>query len=83
MTEPNPPGPLPPAEPTALAKPAPREERGILGWARAVVFGVRDTAQDMLDEGRRGAHEAYEEGWRRYDAKTKPTGRKGRRPERR
>jgi hypothetical protein len=43
----------------------------IVGWAKAIVFGIRDTAKDMLDEGRRGADEAYEQGWRRFDTKTK------------
>lgn len=47
-----------------------------LAWARAVALGVRDTLQDMLDEGRRGAREAYEERWERFDAKA----RKRRRP---
>ena len=48
-----------------------RPERGVLGWARAIALGIRDTAQDMLDEGRQGAREAYEDGWRRYDNKTR------------
>lgn len=43
----------------------------IVGWAKAIVGGIRDTAHDMLDEGRRGADEAYEQGWRRFDTKTK------------
>ncbi len=46
-------------------------ENPVLGWARAVVFGVRDTATYMLDEGRRGAREAQEDGWQRFDDKTK------------
>lgn len=48
-----------------------RKENPVIGWARAIVLGVRDTAEDMLDEGRRGAHEAFEEGWQRFDKKTK------------
>lgn len=44
---------------------------GPLAWARALVLGVRDTAKDMVDEGREGAHEAYEDGWRRYASKTR------------
>lgn len=47
------------------------EENPIVGWARAVVFGIGDTARDMLAEGRRGAKEAMEQGWDRFDAKTK------------
>lgn len=53
-----------------LAKP-PREENPVLGWAKAIVFGIGDTAKDMLDEGRRGARDAMNEGWERFDAKTK------------
>jgi hypothetical protein len=58
------PGPAP--EPLEQASDNP-----IVGWAKAIVFGIRDTAKDMLDEGRRGADEAYEQGWRRFDTKTK------------
>ena len=43
----------------------------IVGWAKAIVFGIRDTAQDMVEEGRRGAQEAYYDGWERFDEKTK------------
>lgn len=48
-----------------------------LEWARALALGVRDTLQEMLDEGRRGAREAYDESWERFDAKV----RKRRRPD--
>ena len=51
-----------------------REEGGGFGpleWAKALVMGVRDTAHDIVDEGREGAREAYDEGWRRYAAKTR------------
>lgn len=57
--------------------PEPEEHRpagggfGPLEWAKAVVLGVRDTAKDMVEEGRDGAREAYDEGWRRYAAKTR------------
>jgi hypothetical protein len=54
--------------------PEPLEQAGdnpIVGWAKAIVFGIRDTAKDMLDEGRRGADEAHEQGWRRFETKTK------------
>jgi len=44
---------------------------GPLEWAKAIVLGVRDTAKDIVDEGREGAREAYDEGWRRYAAKTR------------
>ena len=46
-------------------------ENAVIGWARAVAFGIRDTATHMLDEGRRGAREAREDGWRRFDDKTR------------
>jgi hypothetical protein len=38
---------------------------------RAVALGVRDTAHDMVREGRRGARDAYAEGWRRFESKTR------------
>ena len=46
-------------------------ENPIVGWAKAIAFGIGDTAKDMLAEGRRGAREAMNEGWDRFDAKTK------------
>ena len=81
MTTPEPgekPPPVPAVHPTRLpVSPANRGGgRGPLEWARAIALGIRDTAHDMLDEGRKGAHDAYEEGWRRYDAKTKHRRRK-------
>ena len=48
-----------------------RDENPILGWARAIALGIGDTAKDMLDEGRRGARQAMEDGWDRFDSKTK------------
>ncbi len=67
-----------PIEPLGAARERKRDrlraranENVVVGWARAVALGIRDTAEDMLEEGRKGAHEAYEEGWKRYDAKTK------------
>jgi len=53
---------LPPEEP---------RENPVIGWAKAIVFGIGDTARDMLDEGRRGTREAMDEGWERFDQKTK------------
>lgn len=47
------------------------QENPVLGWARAIVFGIGDTAKDMLAEGRRGAREAMAHGWDRFDEKTK------------
>ena len=43
----------------------------VAGWARAVVLGIRDTADDMLDEGRKSARAAYDEGWERFDTRTR------------
>ncbi len=63
MTSPEP-GPRP------LRWPEP-EDSGPLGWVRAIAFGVRDTAKDMLEAGRKGADSGYAEGWRRFDKKTK------------
>ncbi|MGD9934148.1 MAG: hypothetical protein AB7T37_10555 [Dehalococcoidia bacterium] len=47
------------------------DEHPIIGWAKAIVGGLSDTAREVLDEGRRGAAEAYDEGWRRFDGKTR------------
>lgn len=46
-------------------------ENPILGWARAIVQGIGDTAKDMLEAGREGAREAMDEGWDRFDQRTK------------
>ncbi|MBA4179562.1 MAG: hypothetical protein C0506_03145 [Anaerolinea sp.] len=51
--------------------PGGREEHPLIAWAKAIALGVRDTAEDMLAEGRRGAHQAYNEYWDRFDDKTK------------
>jgi hypothetical protein len=46
-------------------------ENPILGWAKAVVLGVRDTAHDIVEEGKKGAQRTYEARWQEYDEKTK------------
>lgn len=46
-------------------------ENPVFDWVRALAFGVRDTAKDMLEAGREEARDAYHEYWQRYDAKTK------------
>ena len=56
-------------EPEPLEK-EPRENP-IVGWAKAIVFGIGDTAKDMLDAGREGARDAMDEQWDRFDRKTK------------
>jgi hypothetical protein len=58
-------------EPFGAQRARRRHENPIVGWARAIVLGVRDTAEDMLEEGRRGANDAYQDGWQRFDKKTK------------
>jgi hypothetical protein len=58
-----PPGPLPTRDIPVLG--------WAFGWGKAIALGIKDTAQDMLDEGRRGAHRAYDEGWTEFDAKTR------------
>lgn len=62
-------------------EPHSRSDNPVLSWARAIALGIRDTAQDMLDEGRRGAREAQEAGWTRFDNKTKyrRSGKRGKR----
>ena len=61
--------------PTSLQRAAPypaeREEFVLLSWAKAVWGGIQDTANDVLDAGRKGASEAYDEGWQRFDQKTR------------
>ena len=51
--------------------PGSRPENPLIGWARAIALGLRDTADDMLEAGRKGANEAYNEYWDRFDEKTK------------
>lgn len=57
-----------PAESSSHDEP---RENTIVEWAKAILGGVGDTARDMLDEGRRGAREAMDDGWDRFDAKTR------------
>ena len=47
------------------------EENPIVGWAKAIALGIADTAKDMLEAGREGAREEMDEGWERFDRKTK------------
>ncbi len=49
----------------------PRRENAIVTWARAIVLGIQDTAKDVLAEGRKGANDAYDEYWQRFDRKTR------------
>ena len=60
-----------PADPPAPSRAPQDGEHPIISWARAIVGGLSDTAREVLDEGRRGAAEAYDEGWRRFDGKTR------------
>lgn len=43
----------------------------VLEWFFAIIDGISDTAREMLRRGRESAHDAYEEGWERFDDKTK------------
>jgi hypothetical protein len=52
-------------------EPAAPRENPIFGWARAIVLGIRDTANDIVDEGRRGARAKQSQMWDKFDAKTK------------
>jgi len=52
-------------------EPPEREEHPIVAWARAIVLGIGDTARDMLEAGRQAAREALDEGWQRFDEKTR------------
>jgi hypothetical protein len=47
------------------------DEHAVVAWTKAIFGGIKDTARQVLDEGRRGAEEAYDEGWRRFDDKTR------------
>jgi hypothetical protein len=49
----------------------PRRENPIVGWAKAIFGGIRDTAQDVVDEGRRGARSKQSQMWDKYDSKTR------------
>lgn len=68
MSAPEP--PVPPAEPARETHQA-RAENPVVGWAKAIALGIRDTAHDVVEEGRKGARRAYEEGWRDYERKTR------------
>lgn len=71
-----------PEEPRAGPEPWPREprrrrewrdleENPLVGWAKAIALGIADTAKDMLEAGREGARQAMDEGWERFDRKTR------------
>ncbi len=53
----------------SLAKKA--MDSAAVGWARAIALGVRDTAQDVLEEGRKGARSKQSQMWEKFDGKTK------------
>ncbi|MCC6382468.1 MAG: hypothetical protein IT304_08155 [Dehalococcoidia bacterium] len=69
MSSPEP--PVPPATPTPPQRGQTGDENAVVVWARAIALGIRDTARDVVEEGRKGARRAYEEGWRDYERKTK------------
>ena len=43
----------------------------VFEWFFAIIDGISDTAHEMLNRGRQSAHDAYDEGWERFDEKTK------------
>ena len=61
----------PPPEPDAEEESPETPLEAISGWARAIRDALKETAREAIDAGRRGAHEAYDEYWRRFDRKTK------------
>lgn len=48
-----------------------KQENPVVAWARAIAFGLRDTANDVLDAGREGAQEKSTEMWGRFRQKTR------------
>lgn len=67
----NPDEPTTPRGPEPLGPSTDREEHPLVAWAKAIVLGIGDTARDMLEAGRQAAREAMDEGWRRFDKKTR------------
>jgi hypothetical protein len=64
-------GPLTPQRPPGGSPPEESLVDRAVDLFTAVGLGIRDTARDVLDAGRKGAREAHDEYWGRYDAKTK------------
>lgn len=54
-----------------ITEPVAKMAQPVVGWAKAIALGIGDTAKDMLAEGRRGARDAMNDGWERFDDKTK------------
>ena len=71
MSSPEPFEPTPDRAEAAAFEDVQPEENAIVGWAKAIIGGIGDTARDMLDEGRRGAREGMDQAWARFDKKTK------------
>jgi hypothetical protein len=61
----------PRGQPEPASPPESAHENAIVAWIKAIAGGIQDTAHDVLEEGRRGARESYEEYWQRFEAKTK------------
>ena len=47
------------------------KENPVVEWAKAIALGLRDTANDVVAEGRRGARSKQSQMWDKFDAKTK------------
>ncbi len=43
----------------------------VFDWFFAIVDGIADTVKEMRDRGRDEANRAYDEGWQRFDDKTR------------
>jgi hypothetical protein len=62
---------LPPLRRARQPEQEPDTDHPVVSWAKAIAGGLKDTARQVMDEGRKGANEAYDEGWRRFDDKTR------------
>ena len=80
MTSPEPVEPRPeygeapaprPRQAAPRRQPSSLTDNPVVDWARAIGLGIRDTAREMLEAGRKSAETGYDEGWKRFDKKTK------------
>lgn len=62
---------LPPLRRPRREEPEAETDHPVVSWAKAIAGGIKDTARQVMDEGRKGANDAYDEGWRRFDDKTR------------
>lgn len=64
MTQPQ----LPSPQPSRDRRPG---DNPVFEWAVAIFDGIKDTLREMRDRGRDEANRAYDEGWQRFDDKTR------------